>query len=67
MRENDVPSDDVPIADAVDQHRDAIGAVPDEEEAAGLDDVPLEASGADWQEQHEVVVDPDSDEFDREG
>ena len=44
-----------------------IGAAPDEEEASGPDDVPLEASGAYWQEQHEVVVDPESDEFDREG
>jgi hypothetical protein len=67
MRENDVPSDDVPIADAVEQLQDTVDAAPDEEEAVGPDVVPLEASDADWQEQRQVVVDPESDEFDREG
>lgn len=51
-------SDEIPIADAVEQQRETAPVVPDEEvsaEAPG--DVPLEASDADWQEQHEEIID----------
>ena len=51
-------SDEVPIADAVEQQQDTAAPVPDEEALAGPPaDVPLEAPGADWQEQQEEVVD----------
>jgi hypothetical protein len=51
-------SDEVPIADAVEQHRETTEQVPDEEAQAGPPaDAPLEAPDADWQEQLEEVVD----------
>jgi hypothetical protein len=50
--------DEVPVADAVEQQRATTEPVPDEETPPGLAaDVPLEASGADWQEQREEVID----------
>ncbi|HEX2402537.1 MAG TPA: hypothetical protein VHJ79_21515 [Mycobacterium sp.] len=59
--------DDVPVADAVEQQRTLSDPVPDEEASAEPpDDVPLEATPADWQEQLEPVdLDPDYDEVDR--
>jgi hypothetical protein len=56
----DLP-DDVPIADAVEQQRDASEPARDEEASAEPPRTPpLEAAPADWQEQLEVVdVDPD--------
>jgi hypothetical protein len=59
--------DDVPVADAVEQHRTTSEPVPDEEAAAEPpDDVPLEAEPADFQEQLETVeLDPEFEEFDR--
>jgi hypothetical protein len=59
--------DDVPVADAVEQRRTFSDPVPDEEASAEPpDDVPLEATPADWQEQLEPVdLDPDYDEVDR--
>lgn len=55
----DVP-DEVPVADAVEQQRPPTDSVPDEEEVAdeATDDVPLETTPSDWQEQHQTV-DPD--------
>jgi hypothetical protein len=65
MPDSDVPSDEVPVADAVEQRQDTAGPVPDEEVSTDpTSDVPLEASGADWQEQREEVVDTD-DDYDR--
>ncbi len=61
-------SDEIPIADAVEQQQEAIAPVPDEEAAVEPpSDAPLEASEADWQEQLEEVVDdteerPDDEE-----
>ena len=50
--------DEVPIADAVEQQQEAAVPVPDEEATAeSPDDVPLEASDADWQEQREEIID----------
>jgi hypothetical protein len=66
MSESDVPFDEVPIADAVEQRQDTAGPIPDEEGSPeSTSDVPLEAPGADWQEQREDVVDAD-DDYDRE-
>ena len=51
-------SDEIPIPDALEQQRETAPAVSDQEvtaEASG--DVPLEASDADWQEQHEEIID----------
>jgi hypothetical protein len=68
MTAADVP-DEVPVADAMEQHREAVEQPPDEEApeipAGG---VPLEATDADWQEQSQTVdSDPDSDEPDPRG
>jgi hypothetical protein len=67
MQASEELPDDVPVADAVEQQRTPIEPVPDEEDSAGPpDDVPLEATPADWQEQLETVdLDPDLDEVDR--
>lgn len=59
--------DEVPVADAIEQSRDAAEAVPDREvPEPGDGEAPLEASAADWQEQT-ADVDPDGDaeDFDR--
>jgi hypothetical protein len=61
--------DEVPVADAIEQSRDAAEAVPDQESPEPDQGVPpLEASDADWQEQT-ADVDPDAeaDELDRRG
>jgi hypothetical protein len=67
MQDNDQLPDDVPVADAVEQHRTPVEPVPDEEASAEApSDAPLEASDADWQEQLETVeLDPEFDEVDR--
>jgi hypothetical protein len=67
MRDSEELPDDVPVADAVEQHR-SIEPVPDEEDSVGPpDDVPLEAAPADWQEQRETVeLDSELDEADRD-
>jgi hypothetical protein len=59
--------DAVPEADAVEQSRDLTEPVPDDENpVTDPDNPPLEAAGADWQEQIESVdVDPDDDVFGR--
>jgi hypothetical protein len=67
MQDSEELPDDVPVADAVEQHRTPFEAVPDEEASAEPPpDVPLEATPADWQEQREIVeLDPEFDEVDR--
>jgi hypothetical protein len=67
MQDSQELPDDVPVADAVEQQRTPLEQVPDEEASAEpRDDVPLEASAADWQEQLEAVeLDPELDEVDR--
>ena len=51
-------SDEVPTADAVEQQQDPALPVPDEEAPSGQsDEVPLEVSSADWQEQQEEIID----------
>jgi hypothetical protein len=53
--------DEVPVADALEQSRDAVETVPDRESPVLDDDAPpLEASVADWQEQT-AALDPDAD------
>jgi len=61
--------DEVPVADAIDQLRDAAETVPDlEAPEPGGGAPPLEASAADWQEQSAAVdLDADADDFDRRG
>lgn len=61
MHASDVPFDEVPVADAVEQRQDTAAPVADEEVPTGPPtDMPLEASGADWQDQlEEVIDDPD--------
>lgn len=53
--------DDVPIADAVEQLRPV--AEPDEQPSFDEGAAPLESNESDWQEQHQVVDDPDPDEI----
>ena len=67
MQDSGELPDDVPVADAVEQQRKPVEPVADEEASAEPpDDVPLEASSADWQEQREAVeLDPEFDEPDR--
>jgi hypothetical protein len=59
MERQDLP-EDVPIADAVEQNRDAVEHAFDEDAPEPMPtDPPLEASPADWQEQTEMVdLDP---------
>ncbi|HEX9831598.1 MAG TPA: hypothetical protein VGA66_00690 [Mycobacterium sp.] len=61
MRESQESPDDVPVADAADQHRPVSEPDLDEEAAAEPPtEPPLEAAAADWQEQLETVeIDPD--------
>lgn len=61
MQYSDDFSDDIPVADAVEQQRAITEPVLDEEDAVEPPtDRPLEAAGADWQEQLEAVdYDPD--------
>ena len=50
--------DEIPIADAIEQQQETSAPAPDEEASVTPPaDVPLEASGADWQEQLEEVDD----------
>jgi hypothetical protein len=66
MQDSDDFPDDVPVADAVEQHR-AISEPPldEEDSAAAPDERPLEAAGPDWQEQREAVdFDPEEDTTD---
>ncbi len=65
MADTDPFPDDVPLADAVEQQRAAAELSNDDaEDHAVLDDTdaPLESNASDWQEQQEVVEDPDADE-----
>jgi hypothetical protein len=56
MKDSDDLSNEVPLADAVEQRRDASEPVLDEESSADSPgDRPLEATDADWQEQLETV------------
>ena len=57
--------DDVPVADAVEQHRPAVDPSVDDDGLGGGDEAPLEASPSDWQDQHEDVI--DADDYDRDG
>lgn len=63
MSDHEELADDVPAADAAEQHRPVRDAGLDEEAAAEPpSEPPLETSEADWQEQLEVVdIDPDDD------
>ncbi|WP_166903174.1 hypothetical protein [Mycobacterium sp. DL440] len=50
-------SDEVPVADALEQQREQSEPVPDvEAPVSGPDSPPLEATDPDWQEQREVVA-----------
>jgi hypothetical protein len=66
MHDSEELPDDVPLADAVEQHRPPSEPVLDEEASAEPpDEAPLEAPPADWQEQLETVeLDPEFDEVD---
>lgn len=68
MQESEHLPDDVPVADAVEQQRSTADPVPDEEAPEEpADDVPLEATDADWQEQRERTdLDPALEEFGRD-
>jgi hypothetical protein len=63
MQDSEELPDDVPVADAVEQHRTPVEPALDEEVSTSPpDDVPLEAAPADWQEQLETVeLDPDEE------
>jgi hypothetical protein len=67
MRDSEELPDDVPVADAVEQHRTASEPVPDEEASAEPPmELPLEVAPSDWQEQLETVeLNPEFEEFDR--
>jgi hypothetical protein len=57
------------VADAIEQHRlatesaDLDAVDPDERVPADDNVAPLEADESDWQEQHQVIEDPDRDEI----
>jgi hypothetical protein len=61
VQDSDGPfPDDVPVADAVEQHRPTADLPEDDDRPTG---VPLEATDSDWQEQQEtVLVDPELEE-----
>lgn len=69
MTERDFIPDDVPVADAVEQDR--LVAEPadldtvDPDDRVPIDDgpAPLESNESDWQEQRQVVEDPDQDDI----
>ena len=68
MSERDSFPDEVPVADAVEQQRPAAESVDlesDYPERVPIDEgaAPLESNESDWQEQRQVVDDPDQDEF----
>lgn len=69
VTEPDSFPDDVPVADAVEQHRLVTESADadriDSDEAISISDevLPLEANESDWQEQHQVVDDSDQDDF----
>ncbi len=69
MIERDPIPDDVPVADAVEQNRSVTEATEsgsvDRDEPVPVDDgiPPLESNELDWQEQRQVVEDPDQDEI----
>lgn len=55
-------SDEVPVADAVEQQRPAAEPADDDSLELG-GGVPLEINESDWQEQLRIVDDPDEDEI----
>lgn len=69
MIERDSIPDDVPVPDAVEQNRSVAESADlenvDPAERVPIDDgsAPLESNELDWQEQRQVVEDPDPDEF----
>jgi hypothetical protein len=67
MQDSEELPDDVPVPDAVEQHRTAGEPIPDEEASAEpAGEIPLEAPPPDWQEQRETVeLDPETEEFGR--
>jgi hypothetical protein len=66
MQDSEEFPDDVPVADAVEQHTASDPLPDDEASAEPADEVPLEATASDWQEQLETVeLDPELEEFDR--
>ena len=67
MQDSEELPDDVPVADAVEQHRTLVEPVLDQEASAEPpDELPLEAPPADWQQQLATVeLDQELDELDR--
>lgn len=69
MTDRESIPDDVPVADAIEQNRLAAESADmdtvDPDERVPVDDnvAPLETNESDWQEQHQVIEDPDQDEF----
>ncbi|QEN15601.1 hypothetical protein ACRDU6_25540 [Mycolicibacterium sp. ELW1] len=69
MIERDPIPDDVPVSDAIEQIQPATQSADleslDIDERVPLDDgpPPLESNELDWQEQRQVVEDPDPDEI----
>jgi hypothetical protein len=61
MTERESFPDDVPVGDAVEQHRSV--AEPAGTDSVDADAPPLESNESDWHEQHQVVEDPDEDEI----
>lgn len=60
-RDNSFP-DDVPVADAAEQLRSTADSPDDDKDAGRPDELPLEASAADWHEQQETVLLDDEQE-----
>jgi hypothetical protein len=69
MTERELIPDDVPVADAVEQNRlvtepaDLETVDPDDRVPVDDGSVPLESNELDWQEQRQVVEDPDQDDI----
>jgi hypothetical protein len=61
MQDRDRISDEVPVADAVEQAQETADVPP--APGPNSDSPPVEANVSDWQEQHQEVVGDDRDEY----
>lgn len=63
VSERDSFSDEVPVADAVEQERPAAESADVESVDPSGDGAPLESNESDWQEQRQIVENPEQDEI----
>lgn len=63
MHERDNISDEIPVADAVEQERETTPSEPSADPVDLPVEPPMEASAPDWREQRQEVADDDRDEY----